>query len=310
MSREIERTFDLFGTGARLLVLPATEDAERRVAMLERHLRDVHRRLTRFHPASELSRLNADPRGAVPVSQLLEQAVAAALRAAQSSGGLADPTLLPELVAAGYGSSLAGRTPAPLARALRGAPRRRPARSARPARWRQVSVSAGRITRPPGVRLDLGGSAKGFAADMCAALLAGQHAFAVDLGGDVRIGGTGGAERVVDVEHPLTGGSAHSFAIAGGAVATSGIARRVWERRGAFGHHLIDPATGRPAWTGVIQATALAPTGLEAEALAKAALLSGPERGMQVLAPRGGVLVLDDGEVYLARPAARAAVAA
>jgi thiamine biosynthesis lipoprotein len=309
MSAELERTFEVFGSQARLLVIPGTEDAWS-VARLERRLLNMHRRLTRFHTQSELSRLNADPRAAVPVSYELEQAVAAALWSAQASGGLADPTLLPELMAAGYTHSLSGRQPASLEQALQRAPARRPARPAHPVRWRQISVASGTITRPPGLRLDLGGSAKGFAADMCAAVMARQRAYAVDLGGDVRIGGTAGVERVVAVEHPLTGEHVHGFAIAAGAIATSGIARRVWESRGTFGHHLIDPATGRPAWTGVVQATALAPTALEAEMLAKLALLSGPARGMEVLSHHGGVLVLDDGVVCVADPPAPARAAA
>jgi FAD:protein FMN transferase len=81
-------------------------------------------------------------------------------------------------------------------------------------------------------------------------------------------------------------------------VATSGLARRLW--RGPDGrpaHHLLDPATGEPAWTGLISATALAPTTLEAEALAKAALLRGPAGARRVLGRRGGVLVDDDGAV-------------
>jgi thiamine biosynthesis lipoprotein len=301
MSAELDRTFDVFGSRARLLVIPAADDAHRRVALLERHLRDMHHRLTRFHPDSELSRMNADPREVVPVSYQLERAVAAALRTARLSRGLVDPTLLPELVAAGYESSLAQRTPASLQRALAAAPRRRPAQPARPARWPQVVVSQGAVTRPLGLRLDLGGSAKGLAADLCAGLLAGQDAFAVDVGGDVHIGGTAGVQRMVEVEHPLTGAAAHRFALSAGAVATSGIGRRVWECRRGFAHHLIDPGTGEPAWTGVIQATALAPTALVAETLAKMALLSGPEHGLEILERHhGGVLVLDSGDVQVA----------
>ncbi|HZE05287.1 MAG TPA: FAD:protein FMN transferase, partial [Solirubrobacteraceae bacterium] len=67
---------------------------------------------------------------------------------------------------------------------------------------------------------------------------------------------------------------------------------------GGFSHHLIDPFTGSPAWTGLIAATALARTALEAEALAKSALLSGPARARALLrAYGGGVLVHDDGAV-------------
>jgi thiamine biosynthesis lipoprotein len=72
----------------------------------------------------------------------------------------------------------------------------------------------------------------------------------------------------------------------------------VWRNPdGTYAHHLLDPSTGEPAWTGLIAATALAPTALEAEALAKAALLSGPEGARRVLAARGGILVHDSGDV-------------
>ena len=90
----------------------------------------------------------------------------------------------------------------------------------------------------------------------------------VDCGGDVRVGGT----------HDVAlRGTAHTLRVTDGAVATSGIDRRVWRRPdGSYAHHLLDPGTGEPAWTGLVSATAIAPTALEAEALAKAALLSGP----------------------------------
>jgi thiamine biosynthesis lipoprotein len=99
----------------------------------------------------------------------------------------------------------------------------------------------------------------------------------------------------------MTGATAHRLFFRSGGVATSGIDIRVWERDdGEFGHHLIDPATGRTAWTGLIAATAVAPTALEADALAKAALLSGPAGGRRLLgAHQGGVLIHDDGAVEL-----------
>ena len=172
-----------------------------------------------------------------------------------------------------------------LARALRGS--------------RSTSTSSeGIVRRPPGVRFDTGGSGKGLAADLCAQRLAG-HA---TLRGRC---GRGSPDR--GRADPSSGWSrsstrsgrepAHAFEMASGAVATSGIASRIWHGRAGFAHHLLDPSTGEPAWTGVIQATALGDTALEAETLAKAALLSGPERGAALLAHRGGLLVLDDGEV-------------
>ncbi len=82
------------------------------------------------------------------------------------------------------------------------------------------------------------------------------------------------------------------------AVATSGLDTRLWRAAdGSPRHHLLDPSTGRPAWTGLISVTALAPTALEAETLAKAALLSGPEHAHHWLTRHGGIAIHDDGDV-------------
>ena len=262
---------------------------------------EIERRLSRFDPGSDLSRLNADPRACVPAGPLLRAAVAGALRAASLTGGLVDPTLLGALRRAGYRESRAHIEPSSLARGLASAPPRRPARPNPAAEWRAVEVDegAGVIRRPPGLELDLGGSVKGWAADLVVARLARHGRCAVDCGGDLRVSAGSGAPWEVRVRHPLTGAVAHTLRVSAGGVATSGIDARLWESpEGDFAHHLIDPATGSPAWTGLAAATALAPTALEAEALAKAALLSGPAAGRRLLqGGHGGVLVHDDGAV-------------
>jgi thiamine biosynthesis lipoprotein len=315
MLGEHERRFALFGSEVRLLVgesVDADAPEPGLVATgIEAFLRLLHQRLSRFEPASELSRLNADSRPAVPVSALLAYAIEAALGAADRTGGLVDPTLIEALEQSGYERSRAGRRPGPLVAALAAAPAPRPAASSRRGAWRQVFVDheANVIHRPPGVRLDLGGTGKGMAADLAARRLAGQATFAVDLGGDVRIGGARPEPRLIEVDHPLADEAAASFELVAGAVATSGLRTRVWQRGDGYAHHLIDPFTGTPAWTGVVQATALAGTALKAETLAKAALLSGPEAGQRLLAPGGGVLVLADGEVEVIGPALETALA-
>jgi thiamine biosynthesis lipoprotein len=104
----------------------------------------------------------------------------------------------------------------------------------------------------------------------------------------------------VQVEHPLTGERAYVLHLGSGGVATSGINVRIWrEPDGSYAHHLLDPATGKPAWTGLVGVTALGKTALEAETLSKAALLAGPEGGRELLARRGGLLVHDHGRVEL-----------
>jgi thiamine biosynthesis lipoprotein len=307
---EHELTFRCMGTQVRLLVPDrgGLDDTREWLASFDA-------RLSRFREDSELCALNRDRRCAVPASALLRTAVSAGLWAAQRTGGLVDPTILPALRNAGYAASLAGVAPADLAAALASAPPRRPARPLPAGRWRRVRVddAQGSVRRPRGVELDTGGTGKGLAADAVAHRLRARERFAVDCGGDLRVGGDG-AQRTpyeVEVAHPFGGEPAHRLWLGPGAIATSGIDSRLWQRSdGSFGHHLIDPLTGVPAWTGLVTVTALAPTALEAETLAKAALLSGPRAGAALLAAHGGVLIRDDGDVQLVGPLARTAARA
>ena len=197
----------------------------------------------------------------------------------------------------------------PLADALADARPRRPASPRPEQRWRgfQVDDEAGEILRPPGLRFDTGGTGKGLAADMLAAGLRGYSRFIVDCGGDIRIGGADALVHPYEVfvEHPISGDRAHVLRLGSGGVATSGINVRIWrDERGRFAHHLLDPATGEPAWTGLVGATALGDSALEAETLSKAALLSGPARGREILGERGGLLIHDSGRVELVGPLA------
>lgn len=303
-STEHEHRFRVFGTDVRVLVRSASPSAAARLDALrvQALLQRLHGTLTRFDADSELSRLNARAGEEVAVSPTLLRAVDAALWAARVSDGLVDPTILDDLERAGYVDSRDGQTPAPLAAALAGAPVRRPAAARRPARWASIAIDPSRSTvqLPADGRLDLGGSAKGLAADLAAELLSRHGSYAVDAGGEIRIGGVEPVPRAVHVRHPLHDDVAHSFAVTSGAVATSGLHTRVWRTDRGFAHHLIDPARGTPAWTGVIQATALAPTALEAETLAKSALLRGPQAGRDLLARHGGALILDHGRLLLA----------
>ena len=283
----VDETFRALGSAVRIVI--SAPDARGLLVRARAQLRDFEACASRFRPESELCALNADPRAAVPASRRLRDAVGAALWAARRSGGLVDPCLLDALEAAGYRGSFTRAAPV----ATPDGPTR-PARAHPAALWRQVRVDdrRGTIERPPGLRLDLGGSGKGYAADRVARLLGSARSFVVDAGGDVRVGGA----HEVRVAHPLRDAPAALLRIDGGAVATSSIVRRAWRTAdGRTAHHLLDPATGEPAWTGLLAVTALAPTTLEAETLSKLALLSGPDGARRVLAPAGGVAVHADG---------------
>ena len=273
-----------------------------RLAWATAWVAERHDRFSRFEPDSELSFLNATPRRRVHVSESMCRFVAVAIDAAQRTGGLVDPTLADEIETAGYRADLGD--PVPLEHSLRIAPARMPARGDAHARWRHVRVDRERrvVKRPRGVRLDSGGIAKGLFADLAGAELERFPSYAVDCCGDLRLGGRDGLERPVRVDDPFGRGVLHEFHMSAGGVATSGIGRRSWiDAEGRPAHHLLDPSTGRPAFTGVVQATALAHTALDAEVRAKAALLSGPIAGPLWLR-HGGVLVFDDGSHLVLDP--------
>ena len=103
------------------------------------------------------------------------------------------------------------------------------------------------------------------------------------------------------VPNPVTGMLADVVELHDDAVATSGIDKRMWwDAAGRPAHHLLDPAMGAPAWTGVLCATAKAPTAALAEALAKAAILAGPAAGREILSRHGGLLIGWDGAMMSA----------
>jgi thiamine biosynthesis lipoprotein len=295
---EAIETFACFGGQCSVHVLGRGPGGTARSAALrsKRYLLAWHDQFSRFISESELSRLNADPRTTVPVSQDLAGFIESALLAAERTGGLVDPTLIAEIERAGYAESL-DRAAVPLERWLAPALPRSAGGPSPAERWRQVSLdrSAGTVTRPVGVQLDSGGVAKGMFCDLLAEELSAYDGFAIDAAGDVRVGGAGGLRRPIQVASPFDSSVLHVFERSDGAAATSGIVRRRWlDQEGRPAHHLLDPATGRPAFTGIIQVTALAPSGLEAEWLSKAALLSGPDDALAWLT-HGGAVVYDDG---------------
>ncbi len=305
MRSEHHRQFDLFGSTVAVHLgdppdgpgRPSTGFA---ALEAEASLRRIHAQLTRFDPDSELSRLNRDSSNCVEVSPMVAELLAAVVEVGELTGGLVDATHVRALERWGYASSRVGLARVDLAKALGAIPTRAAAKPAASADWAKIEVdrTAGRVRRPPGVQIDSGGIAKGLAADLLARRFAGFTTYAIDCGGDLRIGGRLGSARRVTIRHPLRPTEdAAEFDLAEGAVATSGLLTRIWRHGEGYAHHLIDPSTQKPAWTGVIQATAIAPTGVEAEARAKAAVLTGPDQGSSWLDRFGGFLVTDDGAV-------------
>ena len=278
----IERhTFRAMGTEIELLVeadgaagaLDAAEDEFHRLEAL----------LSRFREDSELSRLNRD--GAVDAGPDLRHVVELALAARERTAGRFDPTIHDALVAAGYDRSFEQIDPwcqAPcLAPGVAGG---------------AVSVEGTRIELDRGVRIDLGGIGKGYAAERAAEILATAGPCLVNAGGDIAVRGGRWPVGVETAAEPLT------LELSRGGLATSGQDRRRWRRNGRELHHLIDPRTGEPAETDLLRVTAIAPDAIEAEVAAKSLFLAGAECAACEADAAGiaAVLVTGDGRTILA----------
>ena len=281
--------------GSAILIALDTDDtrAADALAQTPTWFAEWEARLSRFRAESELSALNRASGEPVRVSATLGQAIQTALDAARASDGLITPTLLDALQAAGYDRSFEQIGGAPVS------PTRTPAVVAD---WRAIEWNAATHTLrvPRGVHLDLGGVAKGWAAEQAAHRLVAIAPVMVDAGGDLAITGAraNGEPWPIAVLDPLQ--PANDLAllmIERGGVATSGRDYRRWERNGKAQHHIIDPRTGAPAETDVLSATVIAPTTPQAEVAAKVAFILGSRAGSAWLRARryAGLLVLENG---------------
>ena len=276
------------------LVVPSEQIRAANHAMQESFLwlREVEARLTRFNASSELMRLNQQAGRPFDATPILFDCLSIALATAERTNGLFDPALLPHLEAAGYDrdfDEIAHRDIGMVEKVL-------PVTG----RWREIQLDAARaqITLPAGVQIDLGGIAKGWAADYLADHILAPYANAlINIGGDLRVRGGDAPETLwaIAIDNPLLSDADNEEHLAivtpgRGGVASSGANRRWWFQGQRVSHHLIDPRTGRPAqvWTPpeterdersgamlIAAATAFAETATEAEVAAKIALLRG-----------------------------------
>ena len=260
------------GTLVQLAVTePPCLDKARR--LLEADLAEVDAACSRFRADSEIRAL----RGGRParVSPLLAEAIAVALRAARLTEGDVDPTVGAALSAIGYDRDFERIEPIgpSLALTVRTVPG-----------WREVHLHGQSLTMPAGIQLDLGATAKAWAADRSAARIASRLGCGVlvSLGGDIAVAGPapdgGWRIRVQDVtgspEDP-PGGPYALIAIRDGGLATSSTAARRWQRGGDVLHHILDPRTGLPAEPVWRTVSVAAGTCADANAASTAAVIRG-----------------------------------
>jgi thiamine biosynthesis lipoprotein len=284
------------------ILLGADGDPEQVNEGFQQAEEQVHRheqRFTRFSNTSELAALNRSAGDWFQASPEFYEVVHLAYDAFRETGGLFDPGILSALEWAGYDRSMDEvrsrvNTMAPTAyRFHRSSPD-----------FSQVLFDPTQhaISLPEGLRIDLGGIAKGWIAEQAAYRLNRfSNACVVDAGGDIfAIGKPGDADKwTIALEDPFDPN--HDLAILSvgqGGVATSTVTKRRWQQDGQERHHLIDPRTGLSAQVFWVSVTVIADRTTRAETLAKSLLIAGPEGAHDLIANHPDVIFIavDEGK--------------
>lgn len=174
-------------------------------------------------------------------------------------------------------------------------------------RWLKLDREKRTVQLGPNAKLDLGGIAKGYAVDRAIEVLRehGVRAALVNAGGDIRVLGRrpgllNSRPFKIAIQHPRAEDEILGIVeLTDRAIATSGDYERYFVADGVRYHHILDPATGWPA-QGCISVTVIAPTALEADALATGVFALGPEQGLALLErlPQvEGIIVTSEGQI-------------
>ncbi len=269
-------SWEVFATSTAVLEVTDPELLGAAEAAVRSELDAIDLACSRFRPDSELSRLNARAGRPTAVGPLLNEALELALRAAALTAGAVDPTIGESLRLAGYDRdwSLLEQDGKPAAPEIR---------LRRLSGWRSIRLDPESRTAmiPAGVSLDLGATAKAWAADRAAAAAyaVGARGVLVSIGGDLAIAGQapggGWAVRVTDDHRATLDAPGQTIRLADGGLATSSTTVRRWQRDGQPMHHIIDPRTGAPARSPWRTASVAAASCADANIAATAALVKG-----------------------------------
>ncbi|MDO8364060.1 MAG: FAD:protein FMN transferase [Actinomycetota bacterium] len=253
---------------------------------------------SRFLPHSDITRINNIAGGRLTVDPWTVTLITTMKEGHHVTGGRFDPTVLPALVASGYGTS---RVDASHHTVL-------PGHGAPPSSIEAVRIDTEHCTVdvPLGLALDPGGIGKGLAADLTVAFLLsrGANGALVSIGGDLAMGGDApdAAGWLIDVEQAdPADGVLCSLAISGGGVATSSTRSRRWTHDGTERHHQIDPTTSGPSATDLAAVTIIGRAGWLAEVHATAAIGCGSAGVLPYLAAHGlsGIAIGNDRTVQV-----------
>lgn len=265
----------------------------------ENRVRQLEDSWTRFDSESELEEFNARPGSWMRVSPDLLELLVRGVAGWRLSGGMFNPFLGEQIVAAGYDRDFGELSPPAAGVSSDDSQATAKAQPMSSAAWyeRRVRPPSPLMIRrrqrlaciDPGVEFDSGGIGKGLGADMVATALvwAGAAGAMVSLGGDVRVAGSWPDEgwRIGIVDPAGSDDHDLSVVLRDGALCTSGTLKRRWRRDdGSVAHHILDPRTGRSLEpSDVVAVSAIARRGWRAEVLTKMVLLGGTAQAQRLL---------------------------
>jgi thiamine biosynthesis lipoprotein len=274
----VGEAIDLMGT--RVSVDLWDEDEQRGGALVEQVIEEYRRidaTMSTYRETSEISRVNREAAShPVSISQELFDLIARALELARVSAGAFDITY----ESVGYLYDFRTST--------------RPSQSEIEARlesinYRYVSLDAATQTiafSRLGVRINLGGIAKGYAVEHAASLLraAGIEHAMLTAGGDTRVmGDRRGRPWIVGIRHPrLADEVVTRMPLQDEAISTSGDYERFFEEDGRRYHHILNPVTGEPA-QGILSVTVIGPDATLTDGLSTTVFVLGRERGLALI---------------------------
>jgi FAD:protein FMN transferase len=241
------------------------------------HLRELEARWSRFESSSEISRLNASAGVPLVVSPPTIALIELGIEGWRVTNGCFDPTVLGDVMRAGYDRSFCEITDA----TARGAT----SSFQRGCDGIEVDPTSSTVRLPTGVGVDPGGIGKGLAADLVidALCAAGAEGACVNVGGDVRVAGASpGDSWVIELSRAGCSRPREAAYLVDGAVATSAPTYRSWFRSGSRKHHLIDPRTGAPIDNDIVSVSVAAARGWQADVLTKAIFVAGVRPGLEL----------------------------
>ncbi len=243
---------------------------------------------------SEIARLNRE--GRADLSEETERLLEDALDLCRETDGALDITVYPAVRAWGFTT---GEYRVPDGKELDGITRR--------IGYENVAAGDGKASLPEGSMVDLGAVAKGYLGDRLAEMLKndGVTSALLDLGGNIRAVGTkpDGTPWRIAVRDPGGDGVIGTLPLRDGTAATSGGYERYFvDDDGVTRWHIIDPATGYPAQSGLVSVTVIGKDGMRCDGLSTALFVMGPERAKEYWREKRDfemILVTDGGKLII-----------